>query len=268
MNSRVVEANRRVHSTLVQSGEYAKSPHRRQENRDRVSLRLAKLFDQSENIIHLDVGCGDGFIFECAPRNWSSSGVDATEEMLRACQEAHPMVSLKLALAEALPFEDGVFDVITCYSFLDHLEDTSRFFCEAFRVLKPGGKFYFGLNPNRLFSSALLYRAITLDGAVAATLDLSVEEKKMHDDGAYYAETFGIDKRALEDCEPGKTGLGGMDPLLEFDALKRAGFVDVSVHYDWVVRQNLLRTEDVETLRAFLPLSGACFKYFDILGAK
>jgi len=49
---------------------------------------------------------------------------------------------IKLGNAEALPFEDHVFDVIIMEQVLEHLPDPVKAFAEAKRVLRPGGVFY------------------------------------------------------------------------------------------------------------------------------
>ena len=157
MPSKVIDANKKVHSILVTSGEYARSPHQKHENKERVSKKLALLCNSDTVIRHLDVGCGDGFIFDCRPMRWSSMGIDVTNEMLEACKRKHPDIALQMGEAESLPFDNETFDVVTCYSFLDHLENSALFYQEAYRVLRPGGKVYFGLNPNRKFAELCVY---------------------------------------------------------------------------------------------------------------
>jgi ubiquinone/menaquinone biosynthesis C-methylase UbiE len=43
------------------------------------------------------------------------------------------------ARAEAIPFEDGHFDVVSAFNSLDHVEDVDRAAVEIGRVLAPGG---------------------------------------------------------------------------------------------------------------------------------
>ena len=269
MSSRVIEANQRVHAALVSSGEYQKSPHRSPESVRRVSGVIAGLTcDLPAAAKHLDVGCGDGFMFECTPVTWQRHGIDATPEMLTHCAARHPEVSLGQGFAEKLPFPDSTFDIVTCYSFLDHLADTSVFYAEVLRVLKPSGAFYFGLNPNRDFFRVMEDIAESRSVFEMPHVDIHLEVRKALDDGSYYSENFGIDSQDLLDCEPGKTISRGMISVDERARLRQLGASRVSVVHEWVFQQNRLAQEKVAILREFLPFTSSCFKYFDIIGAR
>jgi ubiquinone/menaquinone biosynthesis C-methylase UbiE len=50
-------------------------------------------------------------------------------------------VRLAFAQAEALPFEDATFDLVTCRIAPHHFENIDVFLDEAQRVLKPSGHF-------------------------------------------------------------------------------------------------------------------------------
>jgi SAM-dependent methyltransferase len=269
MNSDVIDANRRVHSNLILSGEYQRSPHKTRQNVIRVNSELSKFNLKKPGITHLDIGCGDGFIFECRPLNWISHGIDATPEMLKICTNNYQDVVLKEGIAELLPYEDESFDVVTCYSFLDHLESTERFYFEAMRVLKPGGNFYFGLSPNRSFYNELMQsKDFELSEILNSKIDLVLELQKAFDDGTYYEENFGINKYDLIKCEPGKSIKKGLSPKEECSKLKKIGASKIKIKYDWVFQQNKIDTKTIKTLIDFLPFTSPCFKYFDIIGSK
>jgi SAM-dependent methyltransferase len=52
--------------------------------------------------------------------------------------------------AEALPFEDGSFDLVFGHAVLHHLPDLDQAFREIRRVLRPGGTFAFAGEPSRV----------------------------------------------------------------------------------------------------------------------
>jgi microcystin synthetase protein McyJ len=49
-------------------------------------------------------------------------------------------IDLRLGSATELPFEDGSFDKVTALECAHHFDSRERFFQEAFRVLRPGGR--------------------------------------------------------------------------------------------------------------------------------
>jgi SAM-dependent methyltransferase len=56
-----------------------------------------------------------------------------------------PRVTWRQADAQALPFPDGMFDAVVCQFGVMFFPDKSRAFSEAYRVLKPGGRFLFNV---------------------------------------------------------------------------------------------------------------------------
>ncbi|MDE2462902.1 MAG: methyltransferase domain-containing protein [Alphaproteobacteria bacterium] len=109
-------------------------------------LRLAGL-KPGETV--LDVGCGTGSLAIAAKR-WvgpagSVFGIDASPEMLARAQKKARKAGLDIifhtAAAQALPFDQGKFDLVLNTLMLHHLPRKSREQCaqEISRVLKPGG---------------------------------------------------------------------------------------------------------------------------------
>lgn len=98
----------------------------------------------------LDVGCGTGTLAIAARRRLGPgsqvSGVDASPEMVVAARakarKAGFDIEVETATAQALPFVDGGFDLVTSTLMLHHLPKPARATCmaEMLRVLKPGGR--------------------------------------------------------------------------------------------------------------------------------
>lgn len=98
----------------------------------------------------LDVGCGTGTLAIAAARGVGSSGsvsgIDPSAEMIWAARAKARRAAVEIAFetggAQALPFNDGQFDLVTATLMLHHLPRAaqSAAVAEARRVLKPGGR--------------------------------------------------------------------------------------------------------------------------------
>ncbi len=85
----------------------------------------------------LDLGCGRGeFLHGFAERGFHAVGIDRS-------RPANPKFSDPVVVGDyardALPFEDGEFDVIFSKSVFEHIVDVSALLDECRRVLAPGG---------------------------------------------------------------------------------------------------------------------------------
>jgi len=92
----------------------------------------------------LDVGCGTGVVALEALRRVGERGrvvgLDVNEGMLAVARRKLPHVEWRQAAAESLPFEAGVFDVVTSQFALMFFQDRPRALREMLRVLRPGGR--------------------------------------------------------------------------------------------------------------------------------
>ena len=95
----------------------------------------------------LEIGAGTGRNLPYYRDDVELTLVEPGEPMLRRLErrlEEHPrQVELVRAPAEALPFEDGEFDVVVSTLVLCAVEDQATALAEARRVLKPGGTLLF-----------------------------------------------------------------------------------------------------------------------------
>jgi len=109
--------------------------------------RLVELVRPLSSWQALDIATGAGHTAAAfAPHVARVIASDLTEEML---QEAAKLAATKgfanmetaRADAEALPFEDARFDLVTCRIAAHHFPDVPTFVAEVWRVLKGGGTF-------------------------------------------------------------------------------------------------------------------------------
>jgi len=87
----------------------------------------------------LDVGCGTGANLLMLSQYGDAEGVDVSEDALAFCHE-RGLEKVKLGAAEALPYDDGTFDLVTALDVVEHLDDDLAGLREMRRVLRPGGR--------------------------------------------------------------------------------------------------------------------------------
>lgn len=89
----------------------------------------------------LDVACGTGdMVVELLRRGAKVTGVDLSQEMLAIAERKVPEARFMLADAEALPFETGSFDTVTCAFGVRNFVHLELGLAEMLRVLRPGGR--------------------------------------------------------------------------------------------------------------------------------
>ena len=109
--------------------------------------RVVELVAPNPHWHALDVATGAGHMaLAFAPHVARVVATDITPEMLAetaklAAAQGHANVESARADAEALPFADASFDLVSCRIAPHHFGNVPRFIAEAARVLKPGGTF-------------------------------------------------------------------------------------------------------------------------------
>jgi uncharacterized peroxidase-related enzyme len=87
----------------------------------------------------LDVACGSGLAIELAGlRGARCAGIDASERLVQVARDRNPGADLRVGDMRNLPWDDGVFDVVT--SFRGIWGTTPEAMAEVYRVLTPGGR--------------------------------------------------------------------------------------------------------------------------------
>jgi SAM-dependent methyltransferase len=107
--------------------------------------RLIELVQPRADWRVLDIATGAGHTaFAVAPFVAHVTATDITVEMIAVAEDLRQArgihnVSTRLANAEALPFDAGNFELVTCRIAAHHFGRVDRFVSEAFRVLIPEG---------------------------------------------------------------------------------------------------------------------------------
>jgi ubiquinone/menaquinone biosynthesis C-methylase UbiE len=270
----VVAANQRVHTQVAELYN-EREPHFRPENKAKVRARLVTLADLVPSRSRmLDLGCGTGFLLDLAHDLFEQlDGIDATQAMLNRVDCGPGNIRVQQGLAERVPFDDGTFDLVTAYSFWDHLADHHSVLAEAHRVLKPGGVLYIDLVPNRAFWQSVYAASQSADGSYHQIVDREIyelvnHERKLHDQ-------FGIDAADWHLAEPAKANSKGFDPDSLISDVSAAGF-SVDLRFEWYLGQAAVMhgtspeaaAELDQRLRDLLPVSANLFKYLVITATK
>jgi SAM-dependent methyltransferase len=93
----------------------------------------------------LEIGPGYGastrVLVDAVPR---LTALEVDEQLAADLAAGYPAVDVVHGSGDALPFEDGRFTAVVCFTMLHHVDSTDRqdqLFAEACRVLAPGGVF-------------------------------------------------------------------------------------------------------------------------------
>jgi 2-polyprenyl-6-hydroxyphenyl methylase/3-demethylubiquinone-9 3-methyltransferase len=105
-----------------------------------------KKFHNGHSCRILDAGCGGGFLtLELARAGHECTGLDISEEVIGAAgsRDTDHLCRWIAAPSEAMPFENGSFDMVCLMDVLEHVQDYGIVLREALRVLKPDGTLLF-----------------------------------------------------------------------------------------------------------------------------
>ena len=93
----------------------------------------------------LCIGCGDGdectYIISKGAKE--VTGVDLSKSMIEKAESKHKGIKFYVMSASKLKFKSNAFDVLYADLVLHYMSDISSVMNEAYRVLKPGGRFVF-----------------------------------------------------------------------------------------------------------------------------
>ena len=107
--------------------------------RQSVSWYFIPPFERGGRFI--DIGCGSGKLLDTMKKlGWETYGVEfAASAVERACAKGH---RVEVGTAEALAHPEGTFDAAYMWHVLEHTHSPRLALANAYRYLKPGGRFY------------------------------------------------------------------------------------------------------------------------------
>ncbi|MDG4825882.1 class I SAM-dependent methyltransferase [Asanoa sp. WMMD1127] len=124
----------------------------------------------------LDAGCGSGLALKlAADRGARVAGLDAAAAMVERAADRVPGADLRVGDIADLPFEDGVFDVVTAFNSVQYAADPAAAVADLVRVTRPGGRVALGVwgDPERCETEILFRRIRDLAPSSAAPLAIS-----------------------------------------------------------------------------------------------
>jgi ubiquinone/menaquinone biosynthesis C-methylase UbiE len=94
----------------------------------------------------LDVASGPGYVAaEAARRGFDATGSDIGKDMVAEARRRFPGVPFEVSDAEKLRYADTSFDAVTCAFGMLHFPRPGKAVAEAYRVLRPSGRFAFSI---------------------------------------------------------------------------------------------------------------------------
>lgn len=125
-------------------------------------IELLERYIGLENKKILDVGSGWGeFVASVNLHGAKAFGIEPDEEEIKLSKMRLMIKKLDntvfMGVGENLPFKDNIFDIVCCYSVLEHVQNRTKVIDEMVRVLKKGG-FCHITAPNYLFPREAHYK--------------------------------------------------------------------------------------------------------------
>ncbi|MBW4507123.1 MAG: class I SAM-dependent methyltransferase [Scytonematopsis contorta HA4267-MV1] len=217
----------------------------------------------------LDVGCGIGHwgqaLAEILPVNAQVTGIDKEIKWVKEAQKTAEAFNLGERYSyvqgdiRALPFEDNLFDFVTCQTVLIHMQQPQLVIQEMIRVLKPGGLLV-TVEPNNLARS-LVYSSLSFTDSI----DTICERVKFQLICERGKEALGEGNNSIGDLIPGYFAEAGLNNIQIFMSDKTFALfppynskeqqVFKQQYLDWI-EDNFWIWDKQETKRFFLAGGG------------
>jgi ubiquinone/menaquinone biosynthesis C-methylase UbiE len=113
-----------------------------------VFSRLSCIITLPDHARVLDVGsAAGGFLIACSQLGYRCEGIEPWEEArlnaIKLSEHLGIPIHIVDGMAESIPYDANTFDVVHAAGVIEHVLDVEKAFKEIYRVLKPGGVFWF-----------------------------------------------------------------------------------------------------------------------------
>jgi SAM-dependent methyltransferase len=143
------------------------------------SQEFLRRFPPVRGLDVLEIGCGyGGMLVALAERGARPVGIDIDRRRVAFARQRG--LRARRSDAESLPFDSQSFDAIVCDEVIEHLADLNLALREAFRVLRPGGRFYAVWGPSWLtYNGPHLIKVLAIPWAHLLFSDQTIVEALM-----------------------------------------------------------------------------------------
>ena len=126
----------------------------RSKKANKVISVLKDYLGETENLVHLDLGCSTGIMTKLYSKAFKdSTGIDIDDEAIEFASSKNNSNRLRFSVGDAMNtgLEECRFDVITCSHVYEHVPDSKKLMAEIYRLLKPGGVCFFAAGNRFVF---------------------------------------------------------------------------------------------------------------------
>lgn len=223
-------------------------------------IMMKPVFDKSADLIEsrtrtdrgrlLDIGCGYGyFLQDMKCRGWKVEGIEVSEVGRDFVRETWD-IQVYAEPLESLALPENLFDVVTLFYVIEHVDNPLALLREVNRILKPGGLVFL-----RWPHSTPIIRIL---GPFSGKLDLYHTPYHLYD---FSPSTM---EKMLESCGFKETKtmiVGNTRPSKKLDRWTSVIFGEVGEAVYYLSRGHLLLPGISKTTLATKPTSGLCQGY-------
>jgi SAM-dependent methyltransferase len=112
----------------------------------------------------LDVGCGDGIFADILFAEPVDVGIDPDPRELKKAEKLRAYRELICCAGDTIPTPDSSYRTVFSNSVLEHISDLTPVMNEVFRILQPGGAFYFTVPAENFDVHTVLNQCLTRAG--------------------------------------------------------------------------------------------------------